>query len=469
MTTVSRETSPLPPSDPLDPDAPSPSAPSPDAGELWTATVEGLGFGLEGWARLPDGRFVSIPHALPGDQVEVRLGEFHRGRAWAEPVRWLHRSPQHHDPSCDTHARCTGCPARHLSPDDERAWKLDAAREILQRHGPPGAASVPLSWIGPEGRHDHRVRATLRVKRGPEGQLTLGIRAQGLDPDALSDLTRCPAQSPPWRHTAQALAELLRADPEAAEHLDALELRTTPDGHALLLATTNHPQARPWLARVAHALQLPTGILDPDASTPDMLLGDPTLPLSVPLGGDEDAPLTVMVPWQSWYPTWPLASQRLARWTLDALRPHAPKRLLDLCCGVGTVTLAHAPYVEHLLAVDQDHRAVAALQHTLDAHGLTHAHTRAGKLGSVLRRLRRDALTFDAAIVNPMRQPLGLEHLQDLPSLGVQHLLYLGPAPASAAKDARVLHELGFQLQRAAVANLHPATARFLLALVWTR
>jgi tRNA/tmRNA/rRNA uracil-C5-methylase (TrmA/RlmC/RlmD family) len=46
-------------------------------------TVTGLGYGGEAVGRLPDGRAVFVPYALPGERVRVRVEEEKRGYARA--------------------------------------------------------------------------------------------------------------------------------------------------------------------------------------------------------------------------------------------------------------------------------------------------------------------------------------------------------------------------------------------------
>lgn len=420
--------------------------------------IQGLGFGAEGWCRDPQGRFISVPHTLPGDRVLARVGEFHRGRAWAQVVAWLERSPQHRDPACAHYDRCSGCALRHVSLEEEARWKLEATRQMLARYGPPGEPP-PLAWISTESRLDHRSRGSFRVEVGPQG-LTLGLRSTDLE-GSLVDVRACPAQSPGWRQRIGAVAAWLEQDLARAQGLEALELRCADQGPDLLILRGELPQER-LLAWEGYARGQGLHLAQHGEEGLRPLLGPASVSLHLRQG------VVVQAPGTSWTHPNPAAGQLLARWVRGVWRQEHDF-FLDLCCGVGTVTMALAPRAKRVLAVDEDRHALEALSGAAQAAGLPQVETRAGRVGAVLRKLRRELVGQPhptAAVINPMRRPLGAAQLRDLPHLGPRELLYLGPAPASAAKDVSWLCQQGFSVREGAVVNLHPSTARFMLALV---
>lgn len=62
-------------------------------GNIFEVEVTMLVYGGDGMGRLPDGRAVFIPGALPGERVKVRLTEQKRAFARAALVEILQPSP----------------------------------------------------------------------------------------------------------------------------------------------------------------------------------------------------------------------------------------------------------------------------------------------------------------------------------------------------------------------------------------
>lgn len=365
----------------------------------------GYGHTGEGYCREPEG-FVSIPHTHPGDVVDVSLGPFHRGRAWAHVERFHERSAQHVDPTCPHYDRCSGCVLRHHSAADEAEFKRRAAGEILDRYGPEFAAPIPIDLVATGVRSGHRTRGRMAVDVRDD-QVHIGLRGLSLDRKVV-DIRDCPAQSEDWRTLMGWVGDWLDDHHDEARAIEDIDLRVGTDG-----ARVVGPEA-PWT--------------HPNPAAAALLVEWTLSQLGEPVSSDADG---------------------------------ADATILDLCCGSGTLTRAFARRWRRVVSVDEDRAATA----TVAALNLPGVEVRTGRLGAVLRKLRREQVRASAAVINPMRKPLGRKQLADVGSFGLRRLVYLGPAPVSAAKDACVLAEQGFVLQRAAVIDLHPATAQFMLAL----
>src|SRR5438067_13141104 len=75
-------------------------------------------FGGEAIGRLPDGRVVFVPRALPGEQTLVRLVDERRDFARAELALVQSASPERVEPPCPYYqAGCGGCSWQHAMYD----------------------------------------------------------------------------------------------------------------------------------------------------------------------------------------------------------------------------------------------------------------------------------------------------------------------------------------------------------------
>jgi len=361
-----------------------------------TLTIEGFGYGGEGFARTEHG-FVSVPHALPGERVTVHVGELVRGRAWAELVERHTDSPERIDSPCPHHDRCRGCALLHVSAERERQFKIDSAREVLEKFGPAGASDLPIEWVATGLRLGFRVRGRFRVERR-DGSVAIGLQSTALD-GSVADVWDCPAQSEGFRaEMAVRRTALLDAD-ELPEYV---EIR--PE------------HVEPWP------------------------------------GVRVEAPAT------SWSPTFPEASRLAAAWATEWA--DSGGFALDLCAGLGFTTFALAERCARVLAVDRDHLGLEALAEAAPRH----VETRAGDIGTILRKLRSELSERPSfACINPMRKPLGAKAMVNLGAMGPERVVYLGPSPTSAAKDAKALVGEGYRVAEVAAIDLHPATAQFML------
>ena len=427
----------------------------------FSLSIEGFGWKGEGYGRYRN-QIISVPHTLPGDRVEVRCGPLHRGRAWGEILAWEERAAAHRDPSCPYYARCNGCALRHISYDDERLWKLSALNEILERYGPTQGQPITLSWIDAQQRIGHRTRGRFRVEVR-DGQVHLGLRSTSLAGEVV-DVRGCPAQSTRFLELLSKVAALLEEDLSLAARVNAVEILTNSDQTRARVVVSADPSARAELCEQLSLLRGLSGVevsLEAEDGRVETILGPP-FSLVVSAG------LSVSVPPGSWCHTNPGAAALLLDWVAERVEPRGHRFMLDLCCALGSVTARLAGLLERVIAVDEDHLACTALKNAAREQGYEHIQVRPGRIGQVLRKLRRELHGQPGptgAVINPMRKQLGARQLKDLASLGIRHLIYLGPSPVSAAKDAALLADEGFRLINGAGVNLHPATGQVMLAL----
>ena len=135
-------------------------------------------YGGDCMGRLPDGRAVFVPFALPGETVRVQLIEEKRGFARADLLEVLEASPERIEPRCPNFTRCGGCHYEHMPYE----MQLRAKREILSDQfsrlagiqNPPVEATIPspLQWnyrnhmqyhLDAEGRLGCQMRSSNRV------------------------------------------------------------------------------------------------------------------------------------------------------------------------------------------------------------------------------------------------------------------------------------------------------------------
>ena len=436
-----------------------------------TLTIEGLGFGGEGYVREAEG-FVSVHHTLPGDVVRARVGPFCRGRAWAEVTSFSEHSRDRVDPECKYYASCTGCSLRHARRDFEQSWKLGELRSILEKHGPRDSGRLPIEYLDPGVRVGHRIRGRFRAC-GLSDTVSLGLRSTSLSGDVV-DIRDCPAQSAAFRAAMAAIGEALgesldRVGIESVEvRLPSPARSSCAGGLFMLRGDPPSPPTRASLISVAESLDCSIGRVDDDGQL-DVWAGEPWVTVEHrrdPVDPHDNLPpsLFVPAPWCSWYHATPGQAEPLLRWGRTRLTHHHDY-VLDLCAGVGALSFAILRPGRRILAVDRDHLALRALEFACDQEHIGEIRIRPGKAGTILSRLfseqPKDLPT--AAVVNPMRQPLG-DQLRPLAAMGVEQVIYLGPSAVPAAKDLRFLESIGYRVRGLAIANLHPATAQMMLA-----
>lgn len=448
---------------PADATPPQPDAAPPQAGaepvEIIDHTFSGHGLALI------EGAPVQVPGTLVGERVRLGPVERIRGRLWAYPQQIHTASPHRVDPACAQYDHCAGCSLRHVEAAAALQLKARKHLETLLRLYPAAAEVRPQSLAAPQRDH-HRHRLNARGSLDAQGRLRLGIgKLPGLE--GLTDLSHCPAQQPETtaalRRVEAALRELGVRPAEAPlwRGLRHVAIQRHDAGLQLILGFGGEPEYSPSDDTLRAAI-LPERA---DLSLYTERFGRRAYPVGsalVHLRGPEVAWLHVeadrlrATP-PAWIPQSPDGLPQLRALVLQMLQVGPEDHILEVGCGVGTLSLPLARRAGRLLGIDQCRQAVADAQENAQRSGLTNVQFQAGRAERSLRRLVSARQRADLVILHAMRSPYGPQVLSAAQLLRPRRILLIEPSAAALAQDLADAPQ--YALRQLAFVDQLPGTA----------
>ncbi len=451
--------------------------------QIWEAqtvevVLEGYGFTGEAYVRLADG-WLSVRGALPGERVRVTLEPGQREqsrRLYASLDAVLTPSPHRRDPLCAYDARCRGCQLRHMTMEEEYRYKADTIRQVLTRHaGLPLEAQPPVTLVVPDAlaRADgERMRAGLSYQRDGEG-VTLGLISPGRG--GLVPMRGCPALTEPARRMVRIIEEAVASRAPATLPADARDAGLAQ----IALLAPGHGRGLVTLVMASEGVEPDDAVMGLAQALDERLA--PGVGLWITSGATRwhvRGPQRVRVPVLhrhvevgpgAWFHATLRPAEALYATLLSWLKLEPQERLLDIGCGVGTISLLAADQVASTHGLDASLDAITAAREGAAAMGLSATTFAPGSWEKGMRELTSARARFEVATINPMREPLGERALAYLARLGVGRVAYLGPSPEASARDIKALLLQGYALERVAAVMLHPATYHVMLLALLTR
>ena len=364
-----------------------------------------------------DGLFVA--GTVPGDIVRVTR----EGGRW-QVVELIQKGPARTVPPCVHFGTCGGCALQHVARDAYLTWKRDLVVTALKQRGFADVVVDEIHAVAPGTRRRANFKAQLRG-----GDLALGFYEAGSR--VLVDLTECPILVP----------ELARLMPGLRRHLSKV-LR--PNETAELLATAtdsgidlalNLKRKREVdlltaLSAIASALGLARLSWNGEdvaiAETPSLLVGR----------------FTVALPPGAFLQPTKEGERLLQQLVLDAAK--GTRNVADLFSGCGTLALAlaerHAVHAADSVAAQVEALLAAARKGNARVTGESRDLFRRPLLAAELAR-------FDAVVLDPPR-PGASAQAKALAESKVAKVLYVSCNAASFARDARILADGGYRLER---------------------
>ena len=450
--------------------------------------IDDYGFTGEGYVRLADG-WLSVHGTLPGEKVRVKVdvGEDYGRRIYGILDQVLEPSDKRRDPLCGRDEVCRGCQLRHATVDEELNYHVRTVEEVIEKFGGLPVDEQPRADIitpQPISRGDaFRIRSNLTYRQTDAGcELGLVTPVQ----DSLVPMFDCPALTTPVRRLVATVQEAFAGlaelpwDESMAAHargageavqpaIRTVQVASPVIGRGLVDLVLSEVDGEDVLERAITEGPLATLVARLEQTLPEEVglavsLGERRVHMAgpermvIPIAG-----LRIEVGFDDWFPATITPSDALYDRLLELLELGEDDRFLDVGSGIGTISILASRTVEKVVGVDINRNSVSTAELNAVANRATNVEFVVGGWENALRRLTLDGQTFTAASINPMREPLGKRALTYLKALGVRRLVYLGPSPASAAKDIAELRQMGWQLDRLAAANIHPATYHTML------
>ena len=386
---------------------------------------------------------VYVPLTAPGDVVEIALGARRGDGRSAILVDLLEAGPARIDPACPHFGVCGGCVLQHLEGNVYLDWKRDRVREALARVRIETDIAPTISV--PPGT---RRRVRLAFRKVAAGML-LGFRAAGSD--RIVDVSACPIAC------GDIVSLLPRLRGFLARHANRGEVAVTlSDTGFDLLVSADTPIAldlqldAPEFCETANVARLSWAA---GKQPPEPLLD--LRPARVSFGG-----IGVDLPADAFLQPTKEGEAVLTGFVLTAAG--SARHIADLYAGCGAFALPLAAAGKVVHAVDN-----LALQ----TRALLRANPNVSQETRDLARqpLRPDELTRFAAVVLDPPRAGAAPQIAEIAASAVPKVIYVSCNPATFARDARVLVDAGFRLERVQPVDQFLWSAHVELASVFRR
>ncbi len=399
-------------------------------------------YGGDVMGRLPDGRAVFVPYALPGEEVRIRLTEEKAHYARGEIVTLITPAEDRVAPRCPFYGRCGGCHYQHVAYATQLAAKAAIVSDQLSRIGgfvdPPVSATVPSPQ--PWAYRNH-----IQLHLTPEGRL--GFRAPRSE--RVIPVEDCLLAAQPLRELLGTLA----FEPESG--IERVHLRVGANDELLLWLRGRTPKPP------AFAVDFPLSAVYTNPWGEAFVLAGRGFLVMSALGKH----FRVSAP--SFFQVNVPVAEALIRELLDNLPLTPQTTLLELYSGVGLFSAFLAPKVGALIAVESSPTACYDFEINLDAYD--HVALYEAPVEETLPYLHQTGLRPDIVVLDPPRSGLPRAALDALVALAPHTIAYVSCDPATLARDGKRLARQGYRLRRITPFDMFPQTYHIETLSFWER
>ena len=423
-------------------------------------TAEGQGVAhIEGCA-------VFLPNAIAGERVRVRIEKARKTWASGKIVEILEKSPHRVNRECPVAKLCGGCDFWHMDYAEETRLKAERVKTCLNRIGGQQLETVPILAAPTCYGYRNKAQYPVTVKKGRAfagffragtHEVVENSRCRILPPEA--DLVKDKVIDYVNQYRVPVYDETTHTG--LLRHIYVR--RGAVSGQVLVCLAVNGeklPKAQELIRRLKTVPGFTTLVLSVNTRKGNAVLGDKFITLHGP-GYIEDTlcGLTFRLSPRSFYQVNHHQAQRLYETAIAQAGITRQDTVLDLYCGVGTITLAMASAAGKVIGVEVVPQAVEDARDNAKRNGIENAEFFCGDAGQAALQLEREGVRPDVVVVDPPRKGLNADTIEALSRMSPRRIVYVSCDPATLSRDVALLKERGYKLQTAQAADLFPRCA----------
>ena len=433
-----------------------------EKGSVYTAVIDGYSSEGLGIARV-NGAVVFVPHAVRGEEIDLRITKVMKTSCAGEIVKIHDPSPERMEPECPYAGKCGGCAYRHLTYPEELWAKRQRVQDALTRIG--GLDLTVEEILGAKNPEHYRNKSQYPV--GADGSIGFfQARTHKVVP-----IRRCLIQTEAADRTAQAVGEWMRRykisayDETTGKGLVRhVCVRVNRKGESLCCVVVNGnkvPREPELAAYVTAAVPHTVGVLlNSNTRRGNVVLGDKYRTL---FGWnylmDTLCGLEFKLSMPSFYQVNRDQAEVLYGKALEFAGLTGNETVLDLYCGIGTITLCLAKAAKRVIGAEIVPPAIRDAKENALRNHIENAEFFCGDAADIAAKLESDGLRPDVVTVDPPRKGLAPEVIASVAAMGPEKVVYVSCDPATLGRDVKIFREFGYEAKRAAAVDMFPGTA----------
>ena len=434
--------------------------------QTYTMSITDIGTNGEGIGRI-DGYTVFVEGALPEEVIKVLIVKTKKHFGYGKLLEILEPSPHRVTPACPVAAKCGGCQLQHLSYEGQLSFKTKKVKDHLERIG--GFSGISVGYAkGMEEPWRYRNKAQFPVG-GKTGEPEIGFYAKRSH--RIIDTPVCMLQN----KINDQIVKIIRAFlteyeiplyDETIHHglvrhiLTRIGRRTGEIMVCLVVNGRKLPHCDVLVERLHEIEGMTSIVLNVNTAQTNVILGTE---VHVLWGketirdyiGDVQFEISPL----SFYQVNPLQTQVLYQTALDFAELEGNETVLDLYCGIGTISLFFAQKAKHVFGVEIVPEAIADAKRNAALNGMNNADFAVGAAEDVIPRLYEEkGITADVVVVDPPRKGCDSVLLDTIAAISPKKVVYVSCDSATLARDLAYLCPKGYTIEKVQVVDMFPHT-----------
>lgn len=406
-----------------------------------------------------DGFPLFVKGLLVKEKALIKVVKVKKTYGYGRIQELLDESDQRCVPPCPLAKNCGGCQLQHMSYQEQLRFKQQKVQDVIDRIAKIEMAVYPVK--GMERPYFYRNKAQIPF-RMIDGMLHSGFYR--INSNEIVDMEECRIQSPLINQIYQDIKKCFLRYPELLASLRHVLIKHAFNKEEIMVVLISRNNDHPAWKIVAEQMaqqhpQIKSVILNINERNDNVILGEK----EVLLYGrdyiiDTMADYSFHISSKSFYQVNPIQTKVLYETALDACRLQGGETVLDLYCGVGTISMFLARYAKKVIGIEIVEAAIINAKANAKRNGITNIEFVCSDAAAYAKQIAGQGMRPDVVCVDPPRKGCAESVLRDIVSMHPQRIVYVSCDPGTLARDLHLLDEWGYRCEMVQPVDMFPQT-----------
>jgi len=424
-------------------------------GFIYTITIDDIGHKGEGVGKI-NGIPVFVDGGIPGDELKIRTTKVKKNYAFGELKEILKPSKDRVTPRCPLADSCGGCQIMQMDYTAQLKIKKNRVQETLKRIGK--IHSPVFDVIGMEEPYEYRNKAQFPI--GWKGNRpVMGFYRSGSH--EIVDTNRCFIQDPVNNKLLSFMKGFILDYGLSVydEHTGKGLLRhfitrvSQWNGDVMVIVVLNGQEIPHQETLIKEILQLEPKIktiaVNRNLKKTNVIYGEET---EVIYGEgyivDRLGEREFMISPRSFFQVNSIQTEVLYKTALDYCDLTGEETVIDLYCGIGTISLFLTEKAKKVYGIEIVPEAIEDAKRNCRLNGIENAEFLLGKAEEEAPKLFEQGVSADVVVVDPPRKGCEEKVLETIVEMEPKKIVYVSCNPSTLARDLEILEGKGYETKR---------------------
>lgn len=429
--------------------------------DIESVTSEGMGVGHV------DGFCVFVPQTVDKDRVRTLIVKVKSGYAYGKCLEILNESEYRAEPVCSAFSKCGGCQLMHVKYDKQLQIKKEIIENAIKRIGGIDVKSIQM--IGAENELRYRNKMVFPIGTDKNSNKVCGFyRERSHDIIPLDDCFLGDEINSRIIDTVMALINkhnISVYDEKSNKGvMRRLFIRKGYHTGEIMVVLSVNAKKFKYSAEFAKAISalsedIKSIIVNFNTSKTNAVLSGEN---QVIFGKDTISDYLCSVKYEispnSFYQINPEQTEKLYNKAIELADIQSSDSVMDLYCGIGTISLCAAKKAKRVIGVEIVEQAIANAKMNAENNGINNVDFYACDAAGIVPKLIEDGERPDVVILDPPRKGSDEVTLAAIVKAMPDRIVYVSCNPATLARDLRVLADNGYGPEKICGVDMFPQT-----------